>query len=42
MALASHHKIKFKKSKPVKIGLEGSKFAVIYSKLTIFHGKGNK
>ena len=39
MALLSHHKIQLKKSKPVKIGQNGSKYAIIYSKLAIFSWK---
>ena len=35
MALVSHHKIQSKKSKPMKIGQNGSKYAIIYSKLAI-------
>ena len=39
MALVSHHKIQFNKSKPVKIGQNGSKYGIIYSKLAIFSWK---
>ena len=39
MALVSHHKIQFKKSKPVEIGESRSKYAIIYSKFTIFSWK---
>ena len=39
MALVSHHKIKSKKSKSVKIGQNGSKYAIIYCKLAIFSWK---
>ena len=36
MALVSHHKIKSKKSKSVKIGQNGSKYAFINLKMAIF------
>ena len=39
MTLFSHHKIQFIKSKPVKIGQNWSKYAIFYSKLTIFSWK---
>ena len=39
MALVSHHKIQFKKCKSLEIGPNGSKYAIIYSKLTIFSWK---
>ena len=39
MALICFHKIQFKKSKPVKIGQNGSKYGIIYSKLAIFSWK---
>ena len=39
MALVCLHKIQFEKSKPVKIELNGSKYAFIYSKLAIFSWK---
>ena len=42
MAVVSHHKIQLKKSKPVKIGQNGSKYGIVYQKLAIFCGKGNK
>ena len=41
MAVVSHHKLQFKKSKPMKIGKNGSKYGNIYSKLAIFCGKGD-
>ena len=39
MAVVSNHKMQFKKSKPVKIGQNWSKYAIIYSKLAIFSWK---
>ena len=39
MALVSHHKIQSEKSKSVKIGQNGSKYAIIYLKLAIFSWK---
>ena len=37
--LISHHKIHFKKSKPIKIEENESKYAIIYLKLAIFSWK---
>ena len=42
MPVVSHHKMQFKKSKSVKIGQNGLRFAIIYSKLIIFVWKGQQ